>query len=56
VNIVTVGSGIAVRNAAPPPDSSSIGVPTAGTSGVRKAGKIIVIGSRSTGAAGAGRA
>lgn len=55
-NTVTVGSGIAVRNAAPSPGSSSIGAPTAGISGVPRAGKIIVIGSRSTVAAGAKRA
>jgi hypothetical protein len=55
VNTVIADSVIAVPPAAPPPDFSSDGAPTAATSKVPKAGRIIVIGNKST-VAGAGRA
>ena len=55
-NTVTVGSIIAVLSAAPPPDSSNIGAPTADISRVLKAERIIVTANRSTGGASAGRA
>jgi hypothetical protein len=46
------GSAIAAPLAAPPHDCTSAAAPTAGTSGVPKAGWIIVTGNVPTGAAG----
>jgi hypothetical protein len=56
VNTVTADSVIAALPAAPPPESSNIGAPTAGISRAPKAGRIIVTGNRSIGGAGAERA